>query len=44
MEALARVILPSIREYYESEEGRRALAEWKAAQEARKEKRQEKRD
>jgi hypothetical protein len=37
VEALARVILPSIREYSESEEGRRAFAEWKATREARKE-------
>jgi hypothetical protein len=28
IEALARCFLPAIREYYETEEGKRAFAEW----------------
>ena len=31
-EAVAEVLLPMIREYYATEEGRRAFAEWKANQ------------
>ena len=31
-EAVAEVFLPMIREYYATEEGRRAFAEWKAKQ------------
>ena len=32
--ALARCLLPSIRSYFESEEGRREYAEWQAARTA----------
>ena len=32
MEALARVILPSIQAYYATEKGRREYAEWQASQ------------
>ncbi|MCL2109941.1 MAG: hypothetical protein FWH20_11435 [Oscillospiraceae bacterium] len=32
IEALARCLLPAIRSYFESEEGRREYAEWKAQQ------------
>ena len=31
-EAIARCLLPKIQRYYESEEGKRALAEYRAAQ------------
>ena len=31
LEALARCLLPSIRSYFESEEGQREFSEWKAA-------------
>lgn len=34
LEALARVLLPEIQAYFESEEGQREFAEWKAGQEA----------
>jgi len=30
LEALARCLLPAIRSFYESEEGRREFAEWQA--------------
>ena len=33
IEAFARCILPAIRAFYDSEEGQRAFAEWKEAQE-----------
>ena len=33
MESLARCILPSIRAYFESDEGQREYAEWKAEKE-----------
>ncbi|MDR1629427.1 MAG: hypothetical protein LBS36_04335 [Oscillospiraceae bacterium] len=33
IEAFARVILPAIREYFESEEGQKEFAEWKQKQE-----------
>jgi len=33
VEALARVLLPKIQAFFESEEGRREFAEWKAQQE-----------
>ena len=32
IEALARCLLPSIRSYYESEEGQREYAQWQAKQ------------
>lgn len=32
IESLARCILPSIRAYFESEEGKREFAEWKRQQ------------
>ena len=32
VEALARVLLPEIRAFFESEEGQREFAEWKAQQ------------
>lgn len=32
IEAVARCILPAIQAYFESEEGQRAFAEWKARQ------------
>lgn len=32
LEALARVILPDIQAYFESEEGQREFAEWEAQQ------------
>ncbi len=31
-ESLARCLLPAIQEYYESDEGKQAFAEWKAKQ------------
>ena len=34
IETVARCILPDIRAFYESEEGRREFAEWKARQAA----------
>lgn len=33
VEALARVLLPEIQTFFESEEGQREFAEWKAQQE-----------
>lgn len=33
MEALARLLLPDIRAFYESEESKREFAEWKASKE-----------
>ena len=33
IEEMARCLLPDIRAFYESEEGRREFAEWKARQE-----------
>lgn len=33
VEALARVLLPEIQAFFESEEGQREFAEWKAKQE-----------
>lgn len=33
VEALARVLLPEIQAFFESEEGQREFAEWKAQQE-----------
>ena len=36
LEAIARCILPDILTFYESEEGQREFAEWKAQQEAEK--------
>ena len=33
IEALARCLFPAIREYFESEEGKREFAEWKAKKE-----------
>lgn len=35
-EALARVLLPEIQAFFESEEGQREYAEWKAQQRANK--------
>lgn len=37
VEALARVLLPEIQAFFESEEGQREFAEWKAQQEQNKE-------
>ena len=34
VEALARVLLPEIRAFFESEEGQREFAEWKAQRDA----------
>ena len=34
-ESLARSLLPVIQEYYESEDGKKAFAEWKAKKENR---------
>ena len=34
VEALARVLLPEIQAFFESEEGQRKFAEWKAKQQA----------
>ena len=34
IEAIARCLLPDIQAFYESEEGQREFAEWKAQQEA----------
>ena len=36
VEALARVLLPEIQAFFESEEGKREFAEWKAQQEQNK--------
>ena len=36
IEAIARVLLPDILAYYESEEGQRAFAEWKKQRDAKK--------
>ena len=36
IEAIARCIMPDILTFYESEEGQREFAEWKAQQEAEK--------
>lgn len=33
IDALARCLLPAMRAYFDSEEGQRAFAEWKAQQE-----------
>jgi len=36
IERIARVLLPDIRAFYESEEGQREFAEWKASQEKKR--------
>ena len=36
IEAIARCILPDIRTFYESEEGQREFAEWKASQQKKR--------
>lgn len=36
VEALARILLPEIQAFFESEEGQREFAEWKAQQEQNK--------
>ena len=36
IENIARILLPDILAYYESEEGQREFAEWKAARDAAK--------
>ena len=36
IETIARILLPDILAYYESEEGQREFAEWKAARDAAK--------
>jgi len=33
IDSIARVLLPQIQRYFESEEGQRALAEWRAQRE-----------
>ena len=38
VEALARVLLPEIQAFFESEEGQREFAEWKAQQLAKQQK------
>ncbi len=38
VEALARVLLPEIQAFFESEEGQREFAEWKAKQQAEQQK------
>ena len=38
VEALARVLLPEIQAFFESEEGQREYAEWKAKREAEQQK------
>ena len=38
VDALARVLLPEIQAFFESEEGQREFAEWKAQQEQEKSK------
>ena len=35
IEALARCLLPAIRDYFESEEGQREYAEWQARQDTK---------
>jgi len=35
VEALARIFLPEIQKFFESEEGKKEFAEWKAQQEAK---------
>ena len=37
LEALARILLPEIQAFFESEEGQREYAEWKAKQQAEQE-------
>ena len=37
IEALARVLLPEIQAFFESEDGQREYAEWKAKQQAEQE-------
>ena len=39
VEALARVLLPEIQAFFESEEGQQEFAEWKAQEETKREKR-----
>lgn len=39
VEALARVLLPEIQKFFETEEGQREFAEWKEQREAEKQKR-----
>ena len=36
IEKIARILLPDIQAYYDSEEGQREFAEWKAAQDRQK--------
>ena len=36
VEALARILLPEIQAFFESEEGQREFAEWKAQRDTRK--------
>jgi len=43
MEALARVLLPEIQAFFESEEGQREYAEWKAQQRAEQKNKAQKR-
>lgn len=38
VEALARVLLPEIQAFFESEDGQREFAEWKAKQQAEQKK------
>lgn len=38
VEALARILLPEIQKYFESEEGQREFAEWKELQDIKKQK------
>jgi len=38
MESLARALFPTIQAYYETEKGQREFAEWKAKQDAKKNK------
>lgn len=38
VEALARILLPEIQAFFESEEGQREYAEWKAQREAEQQK------
>ena len=42
IEALARSMLPMLRDFYDSEEGQKAFAEWKAQQPKRPEKKHKK--
>ena len=39
VEALARVLLPEIQAFFESEEGQQEFAEWKAQEETKRENR-----